>query len=225
MNKLLVSAALLLSALSATTWAQTPFKEGRDYYPIVPAQHTNVAPGKIEVTEVFNYGCPFCDRFNPLVQQLKRTLPGNAQLVFMPVSFRPEEDFPMFARAFCTAQLLGLVDKTHDAMFDAVWRTGELAISDPQTNRLRNPLPSIEDAAKFYHRHTGVSVEKFIATARSFAVEVKMKSYDGLVEAYHVPSTPAMVINGKYLISVDSAGNQQRLIEIARWLIAQESAR
>jgi protein dithiol oxidoreductase (disulfide-forming) len=220
-NKLIICAALF--ALSTAVRAQGPFKEGVDYVPIVPAQHTSVAPGKVEVAEVFSYGCPYCANFNPLVQQLKRTLPANAQLVFLPASFLPSEDFPMFARAFCTAELLGLVEKTHDAMFDAVWKTGELSIEDPQTQRLKNPLPSIEDAAQFYHKRTGVPVDKFLATAKSFAVEVKLKADEARVLSFHIPGTPALVINGKFLVSDESAGSPPRMIAVARWLIEQES--
>lgn len=218
MRKLIVGVALLVG-LVGMVGAQGGFQEGVDYVPIVPAQHTTVAPGKVEVAEVFSYGCPYCADFNPLVQQLKRTLPPSAQLVLVPASFLPNEDFPMFARAFCTAEVLGLVEKTHDAMFDAVWKTGELSIEDPQTHRLKNPLPSIEDAAQFYHKRTGVAVDKFLSTAKSFAVEVKLKADEDRVLSYHIPGTPALVINGKYLIS----GAPPRMIEVARWLIARES--
>ena len=82
-------------------------------------------PGKIEVTEVFSYGCPFCAKFNPLMHELKKSLPVNAKLVYVPASFNPAESWPMFQRAVCTAQVLGIFDKTNDAMFDAVWKTGK----------------------------------------------------------------------------------------------------
>ena len=204
-----IMAAVLMWIAAATASAQ-PFTEGRDYFQIVPAHRTNVARGKVEVLEAFNYGCPYCNLFNPLIRQFKRTLPANAQLAFLPVSFNPGEDFPMFARAFCTADVLGLVDQTHDAMFDAVWKTGEL---------------SIEDAARFYNRHTGISVDKFLATAKSFAVEVRLKASDEMVVAYHVPSTPALIINGKYLVSAEATGGaNEKMIAIARWLVARETA-
>ena len=219
-----IMAAVLMWIAAATASAQ-PFTEGRDYFQIVPAHRTNVARGKVEVLEAFNYGCPYCNLFNPLIRQFKRTLPANAQLAFLPVSFNPGEDFPMFARAFCTADVLGLVDQTHDAMFDAVWKTGELSIEDPGRHVLKNPLPTIEDAARFYNRHAGISVDKFLATAKSFAVEVRLKASDEMVVAYHVPSTPALIINGKYLVSAEATGGaNEKMIAIARWLVARETA-
>ncbi|HEY3785281.1 MAG TPA: thiol:disulfide interchange protein DsbA/DsbL [Steroidobacteraceae bacterium] len=208
---------LLAPAIQAQTW-----KEGENYFLITPAQHTSVGPGKVEVTEAFSYACPFCAQFNPLVQQLKRSLPPSAELVYLPASFNSAEDWPMFQRAACTAQLLGVLDKAHDAMFDAVWKTGELAVADPETHRLRNPLPSIEDAARFYNRLAGVPVEKFLDTAKGFAVDAKMRVDDGLMAAYQVDSTPTMIVNGKYRITVQAAGGMKEMIEVTQWLVSRE---
>src|SRR5262245_43810375 len=141
--------ALLALMLTSFAHAQS-WVEGTNYYPVVPAQHTNVAPGKIEVAEVFSYGCPYCAQSHPLIEQLRKSLPASAQMVYIPASFNPSEDWPMFQRAACTAQTLGIFDQTHGKMFDAVWKTGELAISDPKTHALKNPMPTIEDAAKYY---------------------------------------------------------------------------
>ncbi|HEY6484579.1 MAG TPA: thiol:disulfide interchange protein DsbA/DsbL [Steroidobacteraceae bacterium] len=222
MRKHLVLWLVLICCASVPAQAQT-WIEGRNYFRIVPAQNTHVAPGKIEVTEVFSYACPFCAQFNPYVQALQRALPANAALDFLPASFNPAEDWPMFQRATCTAQILGILDRTHAAMFAAVWTTGELAITDPQTRRLKNPLPTIEDAARFYHRLTGVAEDKFLATAKSFSVDMKMRSDDALVQAYHVDGTPTLIVNGKYRITGVSAGGMPQMIDIARWLVAREA--
>jgi thiol:disulfide interchange protein DsbA len=219
----MILGALLAWSVTSIAAAQA-WVEGRDYFPIVPAQHTNVPPGKIEVTEVFSYACPYCAAFNPFVQQLRRSLPPNAQLVFVPASFNAAEDWPMFQRAACTAQSLRIFDKAHDAMFDAVWKTGELAISDPQSHRVKSPLPTIEDAARFYNRTTGIAIDKFVAASQSFSVDVKMRADDGLVVAYHVDGTPTLIVQGKYRISVPAGpAGMQKMIDIAKWLVARES--
>ncbi len=211
--------ALILTSLAqAQSWT-----EGIHYFPIVPARPTSVPASKIEVAEVFSYGCPYCAQINPLIEQLKKTLPANAQLVFVPASFIPSEGWPMFQRAACTAQTLGVFDKTHDQMFDAVWKTGELAISDPQTHRLKNPLPNIEDVARYYNHISGIAVDKFLEVSRSFAVDTQMRRDDSLILAYHVDSTPSLIVNGKYRISGQSAGGLPQMIELAKWLVAKES--
>jgi thiol:disulfide interchange protein DsbA len=213
-------ASLLALVVTSLAHAQT-WTEGVNYFPVVPAQHTNVPAGKIEVAEIFSYACPFCAEFNPLVQQLQKSLPPNAQMVFIPASFNRSEDWPMFQRAACTAQILGILDKTHDKMFDAVWKTGELAISDPKTHTLKNPPPTIEDAARYYNHISGVPVDKFLDTAKSFAVDTQMRRDDALVIAYHIDGTPSLIVNGKYRIT--SANGLPQMIEVAKWLVAKES--
>jgi thiol:disulfide interchange protein DsbA len=221
MSNRIVLAALLALVGAPLAHAQN-YTEGKEYYAVVPAQHTSVAAGKIEVLEVFSYACPFCAQFNPLIKQLKRSLPANAELVYVPAAFNPAEDWPMFQRAVCTAQALGIFDKTHDAMFDAVWTTGELAVTDLQTHRIKNPLPTIEDAAKYYNKISGVPVGDFIAASKSFSVDVKVKADEALVLAYRVDSTPTLIVNGKYRITGQSAGGMKQMIEIAQFLVAKE---
>jgi len=218
--------AVLMSflALVFTSFAHAAtYTEGVNYFLVSPAQHTNVPAGKIEVAEVFSYGCPFCAQFSPLIRQLQASLPSNAQMTFIPASFIPAEGWPMFQRATCTAQILGIFDKTHDKVFDAVWKTGELAISDPKTHQIKHPLPTIEDVAKYYNHISGVPVQKFVDTSKSFAVDTAMRRDDALVLAYHIDGTPSLVVNGKYRITVQSAGGTAQMIEVAKYLVAQES--
>jgi protein dithiol oxidoreductase (disulfide-forming) len=216
--------AALMALGASITHAADQWTEGRNYFLVDPPQRTNVAPGKVEVLEVFSYGCPACNAFNPYIQQLRRMLPPNAQMNYLPAAFNKVEDWEMFQRAFCTAQVLGVVDKTHDAIYDAVWKPdGPLATFVPGTNNLKNPLPSIEDAAKVYNRLAGVPVDKFLATAKSFAVNVKMKSDDAMVVAYQVDRTPTLVVNGKYRITAESAGGGNEVIALVKYLVAKES--
>ncbi|HTY93811.1 MAG TPA: thiol:disulfide interchange protein DsbA/DsbL [Steroidobacteraceae bacterium] len=217
----------LLFALAAAAHAQTAraeaWTEGRHFEVISPAQRTTVPAGKVEVMEVFSYGCIACNAFQPAIAALERSLPANAQMVFLPASFNPAEDWPMLQRAYFTAQALGVASRTHQGMFDAVWKTGELGISDPATRRLKNPQPSIEAAAKCYEHLAGIRPEVFLATARSFAVDLKMHAADAQIEAMHVPSTPCIVVNGKYRIVMDSLQSQDDLNGLVRYLVDRES--
>jgi len=97
------------------------------------------------------------------------------------------------------------------------------ANADPTTRRLKDPEPSIEDAAKCYHRLAGVSPEVFLATARSFGVDVRMRAADAQVLAMHVPGTPCIVLNGKYRINMDSLQSQDDLVGLVRYLVDKES--
>lgn len=213
-----LAAMLAPLAQAAQTWT-----EGTNYDVLNPAQHTNVPAGKVEVMEVFSYGCPACNSFQPVITALEHSLPANAQMVFLPASFKPEEDWVMLQRAYFTAQTLGISARTHQAIFDAVWKNGELAIVDPASGRLKNPLPSIEDAAKCYERLTGVKSNVFLAAARSFNVDLKMKSADAQILAMRVPGTPCIVVNGKYRINLDSMHSEDDVIGVIRYLVEKES--
>ena len=179
------------SAFSATDWIQ-----GSHYFLIRPALASNVAPGKIEVTEVFSYACPACNHFYPVVDRLRAALPANAELDFVAAAFRPDEDWPMFQRAYYTAQALEIDKRTHDAMFDAVWKTGELAVFDARSQKIKVPAPGIEDAARFYARVAGVKPETFVATAGSFGVDVKLRQAEQFIRAAQVDETPTIIVNG-----------------------------
>jgi thiol:disulfide interchange protein DsbA len=212
-------AAPTTPAAPAATWT-----EGVQYVRLTPPQQTTVPSGKVEVMEVFSYACPACNAFQPVMEKLHHVLPPNAQLAFLPAAFNPQEDWPMFQRAFFAAQALGIAERTHQAMFDAVWKTGELAIATPGSNRLKDPLPSIADAAHVYARLTGIDPQKFLAMANSFGVDSKIRAADAQILAMRVDSTPTLIVNGKYRVIRDSLQNNDQLLELVKYLVGRESS-
>jgi protein dithiol oxidoreductase (disulfide-forming) len=215
--------AVLVLALPAGARAAT-FSEGSDYVLVTPPQQTTVPKGKVEVMEVFSYGCPVCNAFQPVMDKLRHSLPPNAQVVLLPASFNnTAEDWPMFQRAWFAAQFLGIAERTHQAMFDAVWKTGELATSDYATNRLKDPQPTLEQAARFYARVAGVDPQKFLAMANSFGVDSKMRAADAQIIAMHVSGTPTLIVNGKYRVTRDWRPSSDQFIELIKYLVDKES--
>ncbi len=218
------------TAAAAATAAATPFVdngkwvEGKNYFLIEPAQPTS-HPGKIEVTEVFSYACPACNAFHSTVDQIARSLPPDAVMNYLAASFRPDENWPVYQRAFYAAQALGVVEKTHDALFDATWKTGETATYNLDTGKPKPKAawPTIEDLAKFYAKY-GVDPKEFVGIANSFTVNTKMKRADDLMKAYGVDSTPSMIVNGKYRFTTASAGGYAQSVELTQWLVAKEAA-
>ncbi len=219
--------AILLSVLAMAPTLALPaaptWTEGVNYFLVQPPRPPALPHGQVEVTEVFSYGCPACNAFIPTMHKLQKSLPPNAVLNYLPAAFNPGEDWPMLQLAYFTAQVLGVADRTHDAMYDAVWGTGELAIMDASNRSLKAHLPTIEDAARFYNRHAGVPIEKFLSTAKSFAVDMKVRNAENLIVAYKVDSTPTLIVNGKYRLQVQSAGGPEQVIELVNWLVAKES--
>lgn len=214
--------AALLAFASVSAAAETQWVEGEHYFLVKPAQATHAPPGKVEVIEVFSYGCPVCNAFYPVMAQLKAALPKQAQLSYLPASWHPEEDWPTFQRAYFAAQFLGLAERTHEALFDAIWKTGELATMDPATRRPKAFMPTVVDVAKFYARKTGIKPQAFLDEAHSFRVDSRMREADAQIRAYQVDGTPTVIVAGKYRVTPTSAGDNKAFILLVKWLVTQQ---
>ena len=201
--------------------------EGKNYFRIEPAVPTD-HPHHVVVTEVFSWGCPACNQFQPFADTIRASLPAYARWQYLPASFIPPEDWPTFQRAYFTAQAMGLDNPaTHDAMFKAIWTPGAplntydgLGTARP---RVKQNLPTIADIARFYARH-GADAKTFEATAQSFAVNARMKRADQLIKAYGVDSTPTIVVNGTYRLNVASAGGLPQTQQLVHYLAQKEAA-
>jgi thiol:disulfide interchange protein DsbA len=218
---------LLLCGAGGVVHAQALWTEGTNYF-LVPAPQPSPQPdplprGKVEVTEIFSYGCPACNMFRPTMHKLEKSLPPNAVLNYVPAAFNPSEDWVVFQQAYYTALTLGVAAKTHDAMFDAIWSSGELATFDPNTHQLKSKLPTIENVAEFYHKAAGIPTQRFIDTAKGFSVYTEMQAANAAVLAYQVDRTPTIIVAGKYRVNVESAGGNDQLIAVVNFLVAKES--
>jgi len=213
---------ILFAALAGHAADNGQWEAGKDYFAIDPPQHIDTS-GKIEVTEVFSYGCPACNFAYPFVDKIRKGLPANAVMTYVPASFKPNEDWPMFQRAYLAAQALGIADKAHIAMFDAVWKDKSLAILNDDGRTIKTPLPTIEDAGKFYAKF-GVKAEDFVGTANSFTISTKMKQADAYVRNTGVDATPTIIVAGKYRISYQSAGGDwNKMEQMIHYLIQKEA--
>jgi thiol:disulfide interchange protein DsbA len=210
-----LTAGLAVAAGSARA-AADPWQEGKHYFRInqPPAPGVTVAA----LTEIFSYGCPACNAFLPYMNSIEKKLPPNS-VDYMPASWNPSENWPTYQRAYLTAKALGVAKKAHDQMFAAVWTTGELAVSDPRTGRLKNPLPSMQDVARFYQRVTGVPEAKFIEASKSFSVDTECRRADAQIKAYLADSTPTLIVKGKYRFEPRAAGGSDKVVDLALWLV------
>lgn len=220
---------LSLAAVAGLAFAQAApqqWVEGKNYFAIPNPQPTS-QPDKVVVAEVFSFGCPACNQFEPYIDKLRAELPQGAVLDFVPASFIPTENWPTLQRAYFTAKALGLDTKqSHDAMFKAIWGpNGPLATYDPATQRPKAmaDMPKISDIAKFYAKFGGKPAE-FEATANSFAVNIQMKRADQQILAWGVNSTPTIVIDGKWRADTRSANGGQELVDLTLYLVNKELA-
>ncbi len=196
-------------AAPATTPPARAWELGSDYMLIDPRVPTTTGD-KIEVAEVFSYACPHCAHFQPFVDQLKAKLPANAQLVYVPAVFNAT--WEPYARAFYAAKSLGVLDKTHQALFDALHRD-------------HLPIGDMQSLTGFYAGF-GVDAAAFQSTANSFVVDGQIARGTQLVHDYGVSATPTLIVNGKYRVEMSSEKHigPAEAIDIVLQLVKQESA-
>ena len=197
------------SAQAAKAPAKPALVAGQDYLPITPAQAT---PGdQVVVTEVFSYACPHCADFQPYANELKGKLPKGAKFALLPAVFNAM--WEPYARGFYAAQSMGLVDKTHQALFDAIHRDHE-------------PLRTIQDLANLFYANYGASPGEFLSTATSFVIEGELAAGNQKVREWQVDATPTLIIDGKYRVTAnaDRGIGFQQMVQIALQLVDQELA-
>lgn len=182
---------------------------GTDYVEIAGGQPFQPGTGKIEVVEVFGYTCPHCASFEPLVGAWKAKLPADVQ--FTPVAAPFGGYWIPYAKAFYTAEAMGLLGKTHDAMFRAIHVERSLPVQ---------PLPTPEQIAGFYAKY-GANPQQFISTMSSFAVDAKLKRAEQFLTRSGVDSTPTIVVDGKYRVTAKTLEDTLRVTE---HLVARERA-
>ena len=204
LSRLLATAALLF--LSPFALAQ--YEAGRDYFDIVPAQPT-ASGDKIEVIEVFGYPCIHCAHAAPVIGEWSKGLGPDVKLSFMPAVFGGV--WEAFGRAFYTAETMGVMEKTHEKLFEVI---------HTEKRQFRN----LEDIAAFYAEH-GVSKEAFLSGLQSFPVNAKINQAVEQVRAYGVEGTPTMIVNGKYrVMSPGGEDGFEKMLQIVDFLIAKERA-
>ena len=204
----LFAGLLLASTATAdepTAAAPTTWEAGKHYFVIDPPQPTT-SGDKVEVLEVFSYACPHCAHFQPYAEQVKQSLPDYAAFSYMPAIFNAQ--WEPYARAFYAAQSLGVLEQTHQALFDALHRD-------------HLPLRTIDDLAGFYAGH-GVDKAKFLSSAASFEVESKLQRASEVVRGAGVDGTPSILVAGKYRLSGQSAGGYPQMIQLVDYLVKKE---
>ena len=182
---------------------------GVDYVEIPNGQPFQPTAGKIEVAEVFGYTCPHCAQFEPVLNAWKARQPADVQVTPVPAAFGGY--WTPYARAFYTAETLGVLAQTHDAVFAAIHLQRRLPV---------NANVGAAELAPFYAQF-GVDAKRFTDTFNSFGVDAKINRARQFATRAKIEGTPSLVVAGKYTISVDQGGFE-KMLNTADWLVAQE---
>jgi len=200
MNKFVNAvASVLLLCLSVNVQAEDTYKL------IIPAQPTQTE-GKIEVLEVFWYGCPHCYHFEPFLSEWLKTKPDDVEFRRMPGIFN--KNWVPHARAYFTAEKLGVLGKIHSQLFDALHKDRKRIFT--------------ESELKDFFVSKGVDGDEFTRVYNSSEVETKFRQAFVMGQRYKITGVPAVIVNGKYMTSGSMAGSYENLLKTVDQLVDKE---
>jgi len=182
---------------------------GVDYMELPNGQPYAAPNGQVEVAEVFGYVCSHCANFEPLFVAWKNELPADVKVSLVPAALGGE--WVTFAQAFYAAETLGVLEQSHEAVFGALHRQHSLS-----------PAATPEQIGLFYAQF-GVDPKTFTSTMQSFAVAASIARSRQFAVRSRIEGTPSLVIDGRYLVSVDQRG-YGTMLRTAGYLVAQRRA-
>ena len=201
----LIAGLLLATACTAAgSNDAAPYTDGTEYVTLPAPAHRLSNEGKVEVVEVFSYGCIHCAHFAPIAEQMRKQLPAGVTFKLMPAVF--SDEWLPFARAYYAAKKLGVVEQTHLALFKAKFDD-------------HYPISTLDELADFYAAH-GVKRDDFMRIAASDEVTQQIRKDMELVKAWQVDGTPTIVVDGKYRTA--NVKTLDELSAVTQWLAKRE---
>lgn len=183
------------AALAFAGSAVAQFAEGREYVRLKSPQAVETGK-KVEVIEFFSYGCPHCADLEPHLQAWLKRAPADVQLRRIPVAFFPQ--WENLARVYYTLEALGEDAKLTPDVF--------IALHGGNRSNLANESRFFEWAAS-----KGLDRKKVEDTYKSFGIAGKLGRAKQLAQAYNIQSVPAVIVDGKFMLSSGSAGGHERV--------------
>ncbi len=204
MNKFLTALALTFTAVTMSTAAIAEPQEGQHFERIAQPIPTK-NPDKIEVMEVFWYGCIHCYQMETPITPWIKKLPADVTFKHMPAL--PRADWGPMAKAYFAMESLGILAKHHDALFNAV-----------HTQKALNPTDE-KAAIAWLTAASGLDKAKVEAAFSSFTVATNLKRAAQIFRASGATGVPSLIINGQYITSGSMAGGNAKALEVADHLI------
>lgn len=198
------SLMIALAGLGLSTLAMAAnVVEGQHYEVLPEAMETSVEEGQVQVTEVFWYGCPHCYNLEEPLNDWVAEQPDDVVFQRMPATMGG--DWNQHAMAFYAAKELGILDEVHDDFFAAIHEEGR-------------SLTDHDDIAGFFSDY-GVSEEEARQALTSFGVKSQVNQAHARMRAMQIMGVPALVVDGRYLVTPSSAGSLDNMPQIAGALV------
>ncbi len=197
--------ALIFSLSTSVAIAAGDYMEGAEYLRLAKPQPTSAAD-KVEVVEMFWYGCSHCYYMEPHISKWLENKPDDVEFVRMPAVLG--KGWELYGKAYFTAELLGVVDKIHEPLFEAI---------HDKKQKFRD-VAALQD---FFVSH-GVAKDDFRNTFNSFAVAVKINNASLMTRRYAISGVPTLIVNGKFSTGASIAGSNEDVIKVIDFLVEQE---
>ena len=202
LKRILSTIVIGLGLTMSQAFSADRFQEGVHYQTLTKPVVTS-DPARVEVLELFWYGCPHCDMLDPALKAWAQQLPSDVLFTRMPVVFG--RSWEMHARMFWVAKNLGLLETIHEPLFDTIHREGQR-------------LQRVDDVIAFFERY-GADPAVVKRELAGFATESALRLADARVRAYGIQGVPALVVNGKFVTGVSQAGGEFQLFQLLDDLI------
>jgi len=201
MKKILLSLLMFLSfsVLAAEPQMGTNFDKTAQ---AIPTDNKN----KIEVMELFWYGCIHCYQMDPLLNEWVKKLPKDVYFKRVPAIPRPE--WAPMARAFYAMETLGVSEKLHTPIFDAVHKEKTLNPADEKA------------ILEWVTLKSGLDRKKVEEAFNSFSMNASLNRAAQMFRAAGATGVPSLVIDGKYITSSTMAGGNNEALKLADDIIA-----
>ena len=204
-----ISVSLLL--LSAQSFAAEVWQEGT-HYEILPFPIKTEDATKLEVLEIFWYGCHHCYDFNnDHLISWEASLPEDVNFTLMPATFR---GWVEHAKVFYAAKILGVQKEMHQEIFDTI-----------QSNHKKY---STVESLKPLFIARGIESDRFdqLFETGGFRkvsqIDQAVEQAAKLVNSVKISGVPALIVNGKYKVGVGKAGSLGNMLKITNFLLEKE---
>ena len=212
-TSIIKSLAILMLSLSAASISSLAMAEA----PKIGAQFDAVAQpiatdnaAKIEVMEIFWYGCIHCYQMDAPLNAWVKKLPSD--VYFKRVPGLPNPSWAPMAKAFYAMETLGVAEKLHTPLFDAI-------------NKSKTLNPTDEKAAiAWVTQQSGMDKLKVEQAFKSFTINTNLNRAAQIFRASGATGVPSLVIDGKFITSSTMAGGNEQALKTADYIIGNVRA-
>jgi len=200
---------LITFFISIASFAEDPYA---GQYKVLDFPQETTTNGKVEVLEIFWYGCPHCYHMEAPLNNWLKTKADYIEFKQVPAVFYQTHGWAFAAKAYYIADALDMLDTIHSAIFNAIHKS---------KSKQYGIIQSKKGLRKFFKKH-GVKKRKFNRIYNSFWIYKQINTAVDITADYDLTGVPAIIVNGKYKLPGDKFSGYKGMMEVVDYLAAKE---